>query len=121
MDQSQHSLWALLISLAGLLLELVGGFLLAREDLFKVRDSKRLREALQVVTHPAMKDIPWSDYGLVLTSATDEEQSMIKDKVEKIPLKYNQNLARWGFLFLLAGILLHGVERCLAYAGVQGF
>jgi len=121
MDQLQHSVWALLISLAGLALELIGGFLLAREDLFKVRDSKRLREALKVVTHPAMKDIPWSDYGLVLTSATDEEQSVIQRKVEQIPLKYNQSRARWGFLVLLAGILLHGIERCLTYAGVPGF
>ncbi len=59
MDPSQHSIWALLVSLVGLLLELIGGFLLAREDLFKVYASKRLREELKVVTHPAMKDIPW--------------------------------------------------------------
>lgn len=121
MAHPHESVLALVVSLVGLLLELAGGFLLAREDLFKVRDSKRLREELKVVTHPAMKDIPWSDYGLVLTSATDEEQSVIEEKVKKIPLKYSQKLARWGFLCLLAGILIHGLERCLAYAGVRGF
>ncbi|HEY7302889.1 MAG TPA: hypothetical protein VH601_02145 [Bryobacteraceae bacterium] len=121
MDHPHHSVVALVVSLLGLLLELVGGFLLAREDLFKVHDSKRLREALKVVTHPAMKDIPWSDYGVVLTSATAVEQSVIEQKMEEIPLKYSQKLARCGFLLLLGGILLHGIERCLAYAGIPGF
>ncbi|MBV8809268.1 MAG: hypothetical protein JO033_11385 [Acidobacteriaceae bacterium] len=121
MDHPQHSIVALLVSLVGLLLELVGGFLLAREDLFKVRDSKRLRQELKVVTHPAMKDIPWSDYGVVLTSATDVEQSVIEQKLKEIPLKYNQKLARCGFVLLFAGIVIHGIERCLAYADVPGF
>ena len=121
MDQSHDSLVALVVSLAGLAMELLGGFLLAREDLFKVRDSKRLHEELKVITHPAMKNIPWSDYGVVLTAAADVDQSAVNEKVEAIPLKYNQKAARWGFLLLLGGIVVHGVERCLGYIGVPGF
>jgi hypothetical protein len=113
MDQSQHSVWPLLISFAGLLLELVGGFLLAMEDIFKVKDSNKLRNELKTVTHPAMKGIPWLGYGIVLTSATDAEK--IAEKVKEIGLKYNQKRARLGFLLLFIGIVVHGIERCLTY------
>lgn len=121
MDPAQHgSGVALLVSLGGLVLELWGGFLLGREDLFKVRERKQLQQKMEVIGDPALKGIPWLEHGGVLVFEGGKLEDL-KKRLEDIPLKYNQRAARRGFMLLFAGIVVHGIERVLAYSGVSGF
>ncbi len=115
--QEHHSTTALAVSLAGLALEAMGGLLLAMEDLYKYEDLQKLKNALNVVNHPAMKGITWLEtHGIVLYPGDDPDK-----KLEELPIKHNQSVARLGFWLLFSGILLHGFERVLSYAGIAGF
>jgi hypothetical protein len=109
-----HSVVALIGSLLGLLLELIGGILLGVEDYFKHSDWKQLKIKLQAMKHPALQGIPW--FG-VITNSTDE----LAEILESVELKHNQTRARIGLWMFIGGILVHGVELFLSYLGVHGF